>query len=218
MPDLGALRSEGHHHYRRVEPPRQVRVRYPPQPPASGYEGAVYPVSREPGEVLGSRARFDRRRTRRRRRHALHLHATSNQRRTSPAGLGKGVTAAFCAAGGYREAGPEGVEMEQRLVALCDELGIALAGPNGQGWCPRPRACAPRSWLRSPPPERSPSQANRATSSPRSSTWPTTPGWGVRRRRRQRLSARHRRLCRVLHRRPGDGGVARVHRIRRRRA
>ncbi|NDH75899.1 MAG: hypothetical protein EBY52_03970 [Actinobacteria bacterium] len=41
--------------------------------------------------------------------------------------------AAFCAAGGYREAGPEGVEMEQRLIALCDELGIALAGPNGQG-------------------------------------------------------------------------------------
>ena len=48
-----ALRPEGHHHHRRVEPPRQVRVRHPAQPLASGYEGAVYPVSREPGEVLG---------------------------------------------------------------------------------------------------------------------------------------------------------------------
>jgi acyl-CoA synthetase (NDP forming) len=45
----------------------------------------------------------------------------------------KGVTAAFCAAGGYREAGPDGAEAEARLVALCADLGIALAGPNGQG-------------------------------------------------------------------------------------
>jgi len=101
---------------------------------ASGYEGAVYPVSREPGEVLG-----------------LDVLGSIDDVPdgaadmlficTPPAineGLlrqaaAKGVTAAFCAAGGYREAGPEGVEMEQRLIALCDELGIALAGPNGQG-------------------------------------------------------------------------------------
>ena len=35
----------------------------------------------------------------------------------------KGVTAAFFAAAGYREAGPDGVEAERRLVALADELG-----------------------------------------------------------------------------------------------
>ena len=101
---------------------------------ASGYEGAVYPVSREPGEVLGLRVlgSID---------DVPDGAADMLFICTPPAineGLlrqasAKGVTAAFCAAGGYREAGPEGVEMEQRLVALCDELGIALAGPNGQG-------------------------------------------------------------------------------------
>jgi len=49
------------------------------------------------------------------------------------AAAAKGVTAAFFAAAGYREAGPDGVEAERRLVTLADELGIALAGPNGQG-------------------------------------------------------------------------------------
>jgi len=45
----------------------------------------------------------------------------------------KGVTAAFLTTAGYGEAGPEGRRDEEELVALCDELGILLAGPNGQG-------------------------------------------------------------------------------------
>ena len=45
----------------------------------------------------------------------------------------KGVRAAFLTSAGYGEAGPEGVADEAELVALCDELGILLAGPNGQG-------------------------------------------------------------------------------------
>ncbi len=45
----------------------------------------------------------------------------------------RGVRAVFCAAGGYSEAGPEGVEAEARLVALAAELDLVLAGPNGQG-------------------------------------------------------------------------------------
>jgi len=45
----------------------------------------------------------------------------------------RGVRAVFCAAGGYSEAGPDGAEAEDQLVALADELGIVLAGPNGQG-------------------------------------------------------------------------------------
>ena len=109
-----------------------------------GYEGAVFPVSREPGEVLGRQV----------------LGSIDDVPDgaadllficTPPAineGLlrqaaAKGVTAAFCAAGGYREAGPEGVEAEERLVALCRDLGIALAGPNGQGVVSPPaRMCA----------------------------------------------------------------------------
>lgn len=45
----------------------------------------------------------------------------------------KGITAAFCSSAGYGEAGAEGVRAQQELVALCDDLGILLVGPNGQG-------------------------------------------------------------------------------------
>lgn len=45
----------------------------------------------------------------------------------------KGITAAFVTSAGYGEAGPEGIADQAALVSLCDELGILLAGPNGQG-------------------------------------------------------------------------------------
>jgi acetyltransferase len=45
----------------------------------------------------------------------------------------KGIRAAFLTSAGYGEAGEEGRRDEVELVALCDELGILLAGPNGQG-------------------------------------------------------------------------------------
>ncbi len=100
----------------------------------SGYEGSIFPVSREPGEVLGlpvlgsiddvPDGGADM---------VFICTPTSLNEGLLRQAAAKGVTAAFCAAGGYREAGPEGAETEQRLIALCDELGIALAGPNGQG-------------------------------------------------------------------------------------
>jgi acyl-CoA synthetase (NDP forming) len=45
----------------------------------------------------------------------------------------KGIRAAFLTSAGYGEAGDEGRQAERELVALADELGILLAGPNGQG-------------------------------------------------------------------------------------
>ncbi len=45
----------------------------------------------------------------------------------------KGITAAFLTSAGYAEAGDEGIAAQAELVALADELGILLAGPNGQG-------------------------------------------------------------------------------------
>ena len=45
----------------------------------------------------------------------------------------KGVKAAFLTSAGYGEAGEAGRLAEAQLVALADELGILLAGPNGQG-------------------------------------------------------------------------------------
>jgi acetyltransferase len=44
-----------------------------------------------------------------------------------------GVRAAFVASAGYGEAGEDGRALQDELVALADELGITLAGPNGQG-------------------------------------------------------------------------------------
>jgi acyl-CoA synthetase (NDP forming) len=45
----------------------------------------------------------------------------------------KGIGAAFLTSAGYGEAGEDGRAAERELVALADELGILLAGPNGQG-------------------------------------------------------------------------------------
>ncbi|WP_051063101.1 acetate--CoA ligase family protein [Ilumatobacter nonamiensis] len=45
----------------------------------------------------------------------------------------KGIRAAFLTSAGYGEAGEEGQRAQADLVALADDLGILLAGPNGQG-------------------------------------------------------------------------------------
>ncbi|MEY2458716.1 MAG: hypothetical protein QOG30_546, partial [Acidimicrobiaceae bacterium] len=45
----------------------------------------------------------------------------------------KGVTAAFITSAGYGEAGPDGIDAQNELVRVADDLGILLAGPNGQG-------------------------------------------------------------------------------------
>ena len=55
----------------------------------------------------------------------------------------KGVKAAFLTSAGYGEAGEEGKKAEKELIALADELGILLAGPNGQGVVSTPaKLCA----------------------------------------------------------------------------
>jgi acyl-CoA synthetase (NDP forming) len=45
----------------------------------------------------------------------------------------RGVRAAFLTSAGYGEAGDAGRRAEAELVALADDLGILLVGPNGQG-------------------------------------------------------------------------------------
>jgi acetyltransferase len=55
----------------------------------------------------------------------------------------KGVKAAFLTSAGYGEAGEEGARAERELVDLADDLGILLAGPNGQGVVSTPvKLCA----------------------------------------------------------------------------
>ena len=45
----------------------------------------------------------------------------------------RGIHAAFIASAGYREAGSNGERAEQELVQLAADLGMLIAGPNGQG-------------------------------------------------------------------------------------
>ena len=109
-----------------------------------GYAGRVFPVSLEGGEVLG-----------------LPVASSVDELPDGEADLvfvctpqaanlellracaRKGVRAAFVATAGYGEAGPEGLRAQAELVALADELGMLLAGPNGQGIVSTPSAfCA----------------------------------------------------------------------------
>ncbi|MBM3684344.1 MAG: hypothetical protein FJW83_07370 [Actinobacteria bacterium] len=58
-------------------------------------------------------------------------------------GASRGVKAFFFTTAGYGESGPEGRRDEEDLVALARELGVLVAGPNGQGLVSTPaRLCA----------------------------------------------------------------------------
>jgi len=109
-----------------------------------GYTGAVFPINREGEEVLGRptlRSITD-----------VPDGAADLVFVCTPAGVNanlvreaaaRGVRAAFVAAAGYREVGAAGVALEAALVAVADELGVRLAGPNGQGLVSTPRSmCA----------------------------------------------------------------------------
>jgi acyl-CoA synthetase (NDP forming) len=66
----------------------------------------------------------------------------------------RGVRAAFLTSAGYGEAGDAGRDAERELVALCDELGILLAGPNGQGVVSTPARLCAQIVAPNPPPGR----------------------------------------------------------------
>ena len=99
-----------------------------------GYEGRVFPIHRDGTEVLG-RATY---------RSVDEIPSgaadllivctpTKINAELLRAAAGRGVRAAFVAAGGYGEAGDQGRTLERELVAAADECGVLLAGPNGQG-------------------------------------------------------------------------------------
>ncbi|HEX4490441.1 MAG TPA: acetate--CoA ligase family protein [Acidimicrobiia bacterium] len=101
---------------------------------ASGYRGAVAATNLDGGTVLGIHTV----------RSVDDLPADTYDLAVvcTPAGANpellracarRGVRAAFVTSAGYREAGADGRAAEDELVALADELGILLAGPNGQG-------------------------------------------------------------------------------------
>lgn len=101
---------------------------------ACGYQGKVFATNRDGAEVLGIRtvADIDDLPD-----GEIDLVFVCTPAAANPdvlrACAKKGVTAAFIASAGYAEAGEAGFAAEAELVALADELGILLAGPNGQG-------------------------------------------------------------------------------------
>ncbi|HLT16924.1 MAG TPA: CoA-binding protein [Acidimicrobiales bacterium] len=101
---------------------------------ASGYQGTLYGTAREAGEVLGVPivASIDDLPD-----GELDLVFVCTPAAANPdllrACAKKGIRAAFIASAGYGEAGEEGQRMQAELVALADELGMLVAGPNGQG-------------------------------------------------------------------------------------
>ncbi len=120
-----------------------------------GYPGAVFATNREGGEILGVRA----------------LTAIDDLPEgvadlvfvCTPAGANvdllracarKGVRAAFVTSAGYGEAGDDGRRAEGELVALAEELGMLLVGPNGQGVVSTPASLCAQIVAPYPPPGR----------------------------------------------------------------
>jgi len=120
-----------------------------------GYEGEIFPVNRDGSDVLGRttvrevseipEGRAD-----------LVFVCTPNRANVEllRAAAKKGVRAAFVASGGYGEAGEEGRALERELVAVASDLGMLLAGPNGQGVISTPRSMCAQIVAPYPPPGR----------------------------------------------------------------
>jgi acetyltransferase len=120
---------------------------------AGGYKGVVYGTNLEGEEVLGIRTVAD----------ISTLPAdvidlvfvctpAAANRDLLRACAAKGIRAAFITTAGYGEAGPDGRSAEAELVALADELGMLLAGPNGQGLVSTPASLCAQIVAPYPPP------------------------------------------------------------------
>lgn len=101
---------------------------------ANGYEGGVYGTNLKGENVLGIQTVADIEALPD---DAIDLVFVCTPAATNPdllrACAKKGIRAAFLTSAGYGEAGDDGIKAQEELVALADELGILLAGPNGQG-------------------------------------------------------------------------------------
>ena len=101
---------------------------------AGGYKGGIFGTNLQSENVLGIQTVADIEQLPD---NAIDLVFVCTPASANPALLracaAKGVKAAFLTSAGYGEAGEEGKKAEKELIALADELGILLAGPNGQG-------------------------------------------------------------------------------------
>ena len=90
--------------------------------------------------------------------------------------IAKGVKGIVIVSAGFREVGGEGLEIENRIVALCREAGVRLVGPNCLGVInPLPDVSLNASFsARMPGPATSPSSPRAGRCAPRSSISPRT--------------------------------------------
>ena len=99
-----------------------------------GYDGQLFPVNREGIDVLGFPTLSDVSQVPE---DAADLVFVCTPAQTNAdllrACRARGVRAAFIASAGYGEAGEAGKQAERELVALANDLGMLVAGPNGQG-------------------------------------------------------------------------------------
>jgi len=110
----------------------------------SGYEGDVHATNLASEEILGIQTVASLRQ--------LAVGAAELLVICTPAstvidlmrdGAAIGIRAVFIASGGFGETGDEGQAAEQEVVAVAEELGLAVAGPNGQGVVSTPsKLCA----------------------------------------------------------------------------
>jgi acyl-CoA synthetase (NDP forming) len=101
---------------------------------AAGYEGRVFGTNLECQEVLGVRtvASIDELPDGQADLVFVCTPASTNADLLRAAAA-KGIRAAFVTSAGYGEAGEAGRRAQDDLVALARQLGVLLAGPNGQG-------------------------------------------------------------------------------------
>jgi acetyltransferase len=101
---------------------------------ALGYRGALFAVNRDGAEILGEPSLRDVAAVPSGQADLVFVCTPASANVELLRACAKvGVRAAFVASAGYREQGAEGRAAEDELVATADELGMLLAGPNGQG-------------------------------------------------------------------------------------
>jgi len=120
-----------------------------------GFQGELFPVHREGSEILGRPTYRDISEIAAGRADLVFVCTPNSVNVTVLRACAKiGVRAAFVASAGYGEAGAEGRTLERELVQVADELGMVLAGPNGQGVISTARSMCAQIVAPYPPPGR----------------------------------------------------------------
>ncbi len=99
-----------------------------------GYSGNLYAINRDGAEVLGTPTLTSVSQVPSGAADLIFV-CTPNESNVEllRASAARGVKAAFIASGGYAETGLEGRHRQDELVKTAEDLGMVVAGPNGQG-------------------------------------------------------------------------------------